>query len=173
MTLQQTSNAAPNRSFVDATVASLPPGADDATKATASAKVNAAISEITGLLNAATTSVKPPIKRDVESVEKRQGVDEAAVVALIGLLLLELSGTLSAVIAALGLSKCSRANASSRITANPLQASLLSVLQPLLLGLSGLVLALALVIDGLLLLLGTLLTGILTGLSVALAGLAL
>jgi len=111
------------------------------------------VQEITSLINGATAQVKalPAASAKV----RRQGVSVAALVAQIAALLLELSGTLNGVIAALGLT------------------SLLAFLNPLTTGLSGLILALEVVVDGLLIAVGVLLDGILTGLSVALAGLTL
>jgi len=134
----------------DSTVAAVPADADDATKAAASVEVNNAVSEITNLINAATASVPAPAKR----LQVRQ-ISPAAIAEFIGLILLELSGTLNNVIAVLGL------------------ASLLGFLSPLTTGLSGLILSLELVVDGLLAVVTVLLDGILTGLSVALAGLTL
>jgi len=134
---------------INATVAALPADADDATKAAASAQVNSAVSEITGLITAATASVP------AASLLRTRQVSAATIAELIGMILLELSGTLNSVIAALGLT------------------SLLGFLTPLTLSLSGLILALELVVDNLLAVVEELLDGILTGLSIALAGLTL
>jgi hypothetical protein len=107
------------------------------------------VSAITDLVTAATATVPTASK-----LRTRQA-DATAIADLIAMLLLELSGTLNGVIAALGLE------------------SLLGFLDPLTTGLSGLILALEVIVDGLLVAVGILVDGILTGLSVALAGLTL
>ncbi|KAK6525165.1 hypothetical protein TWF694_005311 [Orbilia ellipsospora] len=138
---------------INATVAGLPasPGLLDTTLA--SAQIDAALIEITGLITATVTKINTavPVKRDVIVARQATGTDLAGVIVI---LLTELSGTLNAVIKALGL-----------------QALLAGTLSGLVGALSALLLALVPVVDQLLALVKNLLDSLLIGLSVALAGL--
>ena len=142
-----------SQTLPDSTLAALPSDADDAAKAAAQADVNSRVEQITALVNAATDQVKQLAPAGAKV--RRQDVTIPTIIAQITALLLELSGTFNAIIAALGLT------------------GLLSFLNPLTGGLSALLVALTLVIDGLLVAVGLLLNGLLLGLSVALAGIHL
>ncbi|KAK6514670.1 hypothetical protein TWF281_004867 [Arthrobotrys megalospora] len=119
----------------------------------ASLEINAAIGEITILVNTAIAKVNGAAPLSVRNaVAVRQAPADLA--GLVTLLLLEISGTLNGVITALGL-----------------KALLAGTLGGLVASLSGLLLALVPVVDNLLELVRRLLDGLLIGLSAALAGL--
>ncbi|KAK9776119.1 hypothetical protein SCAR479_07339 [Seiridium cardinale] len=136
---------------INATLAALPSGANITQQDDAGLAIHNALTEMTSLVTDAITNVNA---LQTSNKEKRQ-LDVLAVAALIAALLVEISATLDAVIAALGI------------------GALLGFLNPLTGALSALILALTVVIDGLLVVVTALLNTLLIGLSLALAGLTL
>lgn len=138
---------------INATVAGLSDPVTLVESTAASLKINAAVVDITLLVNTAIAEVNgatPKIARN--AIAARQAPADLA--GVVTLLLLEISGTLNGVITALGL-----------------KALLAGTLGGLVGALSGLLLALVPVVDNLLELVRRLLDGLLIGLSAALAGL--
>ncbi|KAK6360992.1 hypothetical protein TWF730_007107 [Orbilia blumenaviensis] len=120
----------------------------------ATLEINALLQQLTAIITGTTTKIStaaPLATRDVIVARQAAPTDLANLVTL---LLLEISGTLNAVITALGL-----------------KALLAGTLSGLVAALSGLLLALVPVVDNLLELVRRLLDGLLIGLSAALAGL--
>jgi len=140
---------------INSTVAGINSESTAAEKASASAIVNQAVSGITASVANSAVSAGSLSAVKARALQGRQATSTTAIAAAIEMILLELSGTLNGVIAALGLT------------------SLLGFLTPLTTALSQLIAALEVVVDDLLVIVEELLNGILTGLSLALAGLVL
>lgn len=138
---------------INATVAGLGDPVTLVESTAASLQINAAVADITILVNSAIAEVNGAAPKTARNaIAARQAPTDLA--SLVTLLLLEISGTLNGVLAALGL-----------------QGLLAGTLGGLVTALSGLLLALVPVVDNLLELVRRLLDGLLIGLSAALAGL--
>lgn len=160
--------------LTDTTLASLPSGANITQQDDAGLAIHNALTEMTSLITDAVSNVNA---LGTSKKEKRQ-VDVLAIAALIAALLVEISATLDAVIAVLGIGTFSVISAKHlyhkfyKLTVSVrFTGALLGYLNPLTAGLSALILALTVVIDGLLVVVTALLNTLLIGLSVALAGL--
>ena len=151
---------------LDSTAAGINAQSSPLDKAKASFVIQQHINSIAIAVEQSTTQVK------TISHAKRQAPDPAAIAALVETILLDISGALNKVIAALGLCKYLRIALLADST-NQDSAAVLGLVAPLTAALSALLLALEVVVNDLLALVQGLLDGLLVGLSLALAGLGL